>query len=117
MCSPSVVGVELAQLFSLCFFSSSDTTEQRSHRIFPLARSTQYSTRFFSPSTHPATKIFPLLMIGEECPVPGSSVFHFTLPVSLQVSGKPVSVTVPSARGPRHPGQSSAVANLSANVN
>ena len=78
--------MELAQLFSPCFFSSSPTTDAFSHTSLPVVRSTQYSKRAFSLSTHPATNTFPLLTTGDEWPLPGSASFHFTLSVVLQVS-------------------------------
>src|SRR5947207_15999755 len=53
----------------------------------------------------------PLLTAGDGCPLPGNSVFHFTFSVALQFRGNPLSVTVPSARRPRHIGQSSALAS------
>src|SRR6266545_4171401 len=106
--SPSAAGVELAQLLSPCFRSRSETTDAFSHTSLPVVRSTQYSTRVLSASTHPATNTLPLLTTGDEWPLPGSSSFHFTLSLALQVSAKPLSVTVPSNRGPRQPGQSSA---------
>jgi hypothetical protein len=40
--------------------------------------------------------------------MPGIAVFQQTLLVALQVRGRPVSVEVPSPRGPRQPGHSSA---------
>ncbi|MEX2026477.1 MAG: hypothetical protein WEH44_04235 [Pirellulaceae bacterium] len=46
--------------------------------------------------------------IGLEAPGPGSSVFHTTFSVALQVVGSPLSLLAPPAERPRNPTQSPA---------
>src|SRR5262245_17287559 len=52
--------------------------------------------------------------MGEECPTPGRSARQATLSLAVQVSGRFFSLEVPSRRGPRQLGQSSARAEQGA---
>src|SRR5437868_14576278 len=52
--------------------------------------------------------------MGDECPLPGIDTFQRMFSDSLQRTGMPVSLEVPSPRGPRQPGHSSPITQLRA---
>src|SRR5260221_12678003 len=109
---PSVAGVELAKLLSLCLRSSGHERTVLCQRILPSVRFRQISNRsaFLSlVSTHVVRNTRSPWTIGDEWPTPGISVFQAIFSVADQWIGNAVfSSETPSRRAPRHMGQSSA---------
>jgi len=72
-------------------------------------RSKHINVRRFSFSIACVTKTRSPQTTGVEFPRSGSAIFQATFSVVLQVVDSPFSVHVPSPRGPRQPGQFSAI--------
>src|SRR5688572_19577615 len=86
----------------------------KSCRIFPVARSTQIANSSCPSSGAVVNQIRSSQITGDDHALPWIAVFHFTLFVSLQVSGKPLAPECPSPFGPRNCGHCSAACRTNA---
>ena len=105
---PSVAGVLDARLLSLCIASSGAWMTVVVQMILPVFRPRQTRRRSPVSSTQVTTYTRSSNTIGDACPSPGILVFQAMLSDSLQCVGTRSSKLLPSPRGPRHIGQSSA---------
>ena len=78
------------------------------HKIFPVEASRQITRRVSSLVSPAVTKTRSPRTIGEERPLPGNEVRQPMFSFADHVSGAEDSRLIPSPRGPRQPGQSSA---------
>src|SRR4051812_11970156 len=73
---PSVAGVELAKLLSLCLFSSGEARTSRSQRSLPVFRSRHIRIRCCSLGRQVVRKTRSPTTAGEEWPTPGIGTFQ-----------------------------------------
>src|SRR5713226_4739125 len=102
MRSPSVVGVEEARLFLLCF-AAVDPLIACCQRMSPFFTSMHSNMRclLFADSRN---NLSPQI-IGEEWPSPGRSVFQRMFSLASHFTGTSLSVETPAPLGPRKRGQ------------
>jgi hypothetical protein len=94
----------------LCFFSGGAVRTVFSQSVLPSERFRHISTRALLSGRYVVTKTRSPQTTGDEWPFPGIGIFQATFSVPLQRVGTSVSAERPSPCGPRHMGQSAAVA-------
>src|SRR5262249_2993798 len=104
----SVQGVLEAVVLKRCICPLAPEWTGTFHRIFPVVRSRLSTRRDWSESSPAVMKTRSRHTIGDERPVPGNDVFQTMFSLDDQCSGATFSLLMPSPRGPRQPGQSSA---------
>src|SRR5690242_14890206 len=109
-CLPSVAHVAEAHPFILWVASGVPVQTVSCQTIVPRLRSTQNMTRCLPLSNAEVKKIRSPAMTGDDCPLPGNSVFQ-AMEFLSHFTGTLVSGECPSLAGPRHCGQSPSAAN------
>src|ERR1039457_969092 len=80
--------------------------------MFPFLRSSESTRQLAPPSVAVVTKTRSPQAIGEDQDSPGRGVFQATFSVALHLAGRPVSLEMHCAVGPRNCGQFSAEADV-----